>query len=409
MMKNKQPIIRLSGVIAVCLLSITLGFSDTSNDIQAAEEDHSDQSEDKHDEEIVILTRKQIKDFGIEMQPVRSGTLKQSVTIPGEVKLNADTVAHITPLANGIVRQSFVKLGDRVKAGQIIAIIESREVAHIKAVYLSKLEYLSLTQTIFQREETLYRKGKITSEQDYLNAKYALTEASIETRKAENELYALGFKKLDLDKITKESDKSFSMLKIVAPQNGVVIEKHLTLGEMVKDESSILTIADLTTVWVDLQVYPKDLKHAGKGTTLSISADATLLKTTGKISYLSPIIDEHTRTAFARIVLDNKSGQWRPGLFVTGKLVNESVKADILIPTSALQLIEGKPSVFVKDKADKNAVEFKISHLKLGKETSDFVQVLGGLKPYHIIVTKGALILKSEKNSALLEHAGHAH
>ncbi len=401
-MKNKSIISGFNGFFAFCIITFTLALPQTRSYALAVEED-------QHKEDVIKISKKQIKVFGIEMQPVGSGILKQSVKIPGEVKLNADTVAHLTPLASGIVRKSFVKLGDHVKAGQVIAIIESREVAHTKAVYLSKLEKRALIQTIYQREETLYRKGKITSEQDYLNAKYALTEASIEMKKAANDLYSLGFKKIDLNNIIQESDKSFSLLKIVAPQDGIVIEKHLTLGEMVKDESSILTIADFSTVWVDLQIYPKDLVYAKKGTAISISADATSLDAKGKITYLSPIIDAHTRTAFARVVLTNKSKKWRPGLFVTGKLINELTKADIFIPTSAIQLIEGKPSVFVKEKVDKNTIEFKVAHLKLGKETSEFVQVLGGLKSYQIIVTKGALILKSEKNSALLEHAGHAH
>ncbi len=268
------------------------------------------------------------------------------IVLPGEVALNADRRAQIAPRIPGVVQQVLKNLGDPVWTGETPVIIESRELAELKSTYLTAKERLSLVESIFQREEDLWRK-KISPEQKYLEVKKALAEVWIELRAAEQKLYALGFSKTDLSRLPTQKDTAFTRYAITAPFDGTVIEKHITLGELLKNDTAAYVIADLRAVWVHLSVYPKDLPFVRTGQPVTIAASYGIPHSQGQISYVGPLIGE-TRTALARVVLPNPEGHWRPGLFVAGQLVVENSEVPLLIPQTALQTIEERPSVFVE-------------------------------------------------------------
>ncbi len=201
------------------------------------------------------------------------------------------------------------------------------------------------------------------------------------------------------------TNEKLTWYPIRSPFDGTIIDKHITLGEVVSDAADIFVVADLNTVWVDLHVYPKDLIKVKKGQKVIISAGQTMPDAEGVISYVGPVVGAESRTALARVVLPNSTGIFRPGLFVTAKVTVDDVEADVIVPERAVQTLEGKKCVFVKDEHG-----FEPSFITLGQSNAGYVQVTSGLKPGQQYVTKGAFELKAKiVTSTLDSHAGHGH
>jgi len=300
------------------------------------------------DEEAIRLTEAQRKEFGIELATAGPGPLKAQIELPGEIVPNADRVAHVVPRVPGVVREVRKVLGDHVRKGEILLVLDSKELADNKAAFLSAREKLDLAQSNFDREEDLWKK-KISPTQDYLQAKQALSEARIELRSAEQKLHALGYSDDYLAQLPSLPDVSYIRYEVIAPFDGVVIEKHVALGEAQKEDAESFRIADLSSVWVILGVYQKDIPAVRVGQPVVVSAGHGIPDMTGEISYIGPLVGEQTRTATARVVLPNRGGQLRPGLFVTGRVTLSAVQVPILIPKTALQTIDEKTVVFVED------------------------------------------------------------
>ena len=347
------------------------------------------------------LTEAQRREFGIAVDTAGPGKLQMHITLPGQVALNADRRAHIVPRISGVVQQVHKNLGDQVRAGEVIAVIESRELAELKSAYLAAKERVSLAETTFRREEDLWKK-KISAEQEYLEAKQALVQARIELRTAEQKLYALGLSDGDLSRMPAQPDTAFTRYAMAAPFDGTVIEKHVTLGEVAKDDAAVYVIADLRSVWVNLSVYPKDLPFVRKGQEVKIVAGHGIPDAQGRISYVGPVIGE-TRTALARIVLPNPEGLWRPGLFVTGHVLVEDMEVPVLIPKTALQTIEERPSVFVE-----TAEGFQPQPVTLGRSNDTQVEITAGLTPGQRYVASGAFTLKAQLSKGAFG-GGHGH
>ena len=369
--------------------------------------DHSDGNPGEHEDEggqIIELSEEQINEIGIELATAGGGKIEVSVSLPGEIAINIDRMVHIVPRVPGIVREVKKKLGDPVKAGEVMAVIRSRDLADAKAGYLAAIERCDLAKTIFEREEKLW-KEEISSEQEYLDAKKGFAEAKIEMRSAEQKLHALGFSEEYLEKLPLEQESQLTTFEITAPFNGTVIKKHIVLGGVVKDDVDVFVVADLDTVWVDLHVYPKDLMKIKKGQKVVISAGQTMPDAEGVICYVGPVVGVESRTALARVVLPNSRGVIRPGLFVTAKVAVDNVEADVIVPKDAIQTLDGKKCVFIKDEHG-----FEPSFITLGQSNTGFVQVTSGLNPGQQYVTKGAFELKAKIITSTLDsHAGHGH
>ncbi|HUU16798.1 MAG TPA: efflux RND transporter periplasmic adaptor subunit [Sedimentisphaerales bacterium] len=201
------------------------------------------------------------------------------------------------------------------------------------------------------------------------------------------------------------TNEKLAWYPIRTPFDGTIIDKHITLGEVVGDDAEVFVVADLSSVWVDLHVYPKDLMKIKKGQKVVISAGQTMPDAEGVISYVGPVVGTESRTALARVVLRNSSRVIRPGLFVTAKVAIDNVEADVIVPKDAIQTLEGKKCVFIKDEHG-----FEPSFITLGQSNAGYVQVTSGLNPGQQYVTNGAFELKSKIITSTLDsHAGHGH
>ena len=200
-------------------------------------------------------------------------------------------------------------------------------------------------------------------------------------------------------------DERLAWYPLRAPFDATVIEKHITLGERMSDESIAFTVADFSTVWVDLSVFQDDLAQIKPGQQVTISARAAGGKATGRISYVGPIVGEKTRTALARVVLENASGKLRPGTFVTADVLVDKVSAEVAVPKDIIQDIDDQPTVFVwtGDAFEPRTVSF-------GRVNSTVVEITSGLRPGEKIVTGNGFRLKAALQKVVGgAHAGHAH
>lgn len=348
-------------------------------------------TQEEHNEESIIhLSEENIVKFGIEIERVSSGEFEIRRTVPGEIVINADRLAHIIPRVSGVVADVNCRLGDRVKKGQVMASIESRELADAKASYLASIERFELAEAIYLREEKL-RSEKISSEQEYLDANKNLAEARIEMRNTEQKLRALGFSRGYLDRLPSESYDMFTVFDVCAPFDGTIIEKHIVMGEAITVEENVFVVADLGTVWADLHIQQSDIGLIEKSQMVTITSKSGMGAVLGAISYIDPVIDKRSRTVLVRVVLDNVSGKLRPGTFVTGDILVAKHFAKVMVAKSILQSVNDKLCVFVRDEHG-----FEMRPVAIGYSNDKFVEILAGLSPGEEVVTKNNFRLKAE-------------
>jgi cobalt-zinc-cadmium efflux system membrane fusion protein len=366
------------------------------------EHDHAHgEVEDEHGDEegLLVLTEKAIRESGIELAAAGGGDLEQTLTLPGEIVLNADKVAHIVPRVAGIVRRVDKNLGDDVQAGEVMAILESRELAEAKAAYLAAQQRLALAEANLKSAEELHAK-KIMPDLEFLAIQKAKAEAEIEFKSADNKLHALGIVEEQLEEMSNHT-ASLAMYELRAPFAGTVVEKHCALGEVLSGEMDAFVLADLSTVWAKITVYTQDMGRVRMGQAVQIRADGLGTTATGTVCYMAPVANEVTRTVYARVDLPNPDRQWRPGTFVTAFVVLDRQAVPVVVPIDALQRVKSDSVVFVAE-----GEGFEPRTVQLGRINGTHVEITDGLKPGERYVVNGAVVLKAElgKREAVHEH-----
>ena len=291
-----------------------------------------------------------------------------------------------------------------MKAREVMAVLDSRELSEIQSSFLVARGRMALAETSYEREEKLWKQN-ISSEKEYLDAKQAFAEAIIELEATEQKLHSIGFTEKYLKQLTFHPNEPLTRYEIIAPFDGIVIEKHITIGEAVSEDADVFMIADLSTVWVNLTVYQKDLDYIHIGQPVSIAATEQNLVASGDISYISPIIEKETRTVTTRIELNNPDLVWRPGMFVMGNVAFDDVEVQVLIPRSALFMMDDETVVFVQ-----NEDGFIPQPVTVGKTNETHFEVLSGISAGQQYVIEGGFELKADIVTAGLgSHAGHGH
>jgi cobalt-zinc-cadmium efflux system membrane fusion protein len=357
--------------------------------------EHRDHGDGERAGSRVKLSPAQIENAKLGMANAAAGKVAVTLSLPGEVALNAEAVSHVTPRVSGTVREVKKSLGDVVNKGDVLAVLDSREYAEMQREVLAAKERLTLAEANFKRQDQLWQE-KISAEKDYLAAKQALAEAKIEYRSAEQKLAAGA------------GPGKGGALTLTAPLTGTVIEKHAVVGEVLKDDSRAFVIADLSRIWVNVTVYARDLSKVRAGQSAIVRAEGIEQPLPGKIDYVDRVVGEQTRSATARIVLDNPGAAWRPGLFATADVVLEEVDAEIVVSHEAIQTIEGKTVVFVRE-----GDAFEARFVRVGRkgmppegQREPVVEISGGLAPGDPYVAKNSFVLKAELGKG---EAGHEH
>ncbi|HEY0846094.1 MAG TPA: efflux RND transporter periplasmic adaptor subunit [Noviherbaspirillum sp.] len=338
----------------------------------------------------VELGDAQVKAAGVTIQTAGAARIKTALTLPGEIHFNEDRTAHVVPRLAGVVEKVQADLGQKVKKGQILAVIASTGLSEQRSELLAAQKRFALAKTTYEREKKLWQ-DKISAEQDYLQAEQTMQEAEIAVRNAQQKLTALG--------ASAGGAGALNSYEIRAPFDGIVVEKHISLGEAVKEDASIFTISDLSTVWAELAVPPKDLGLVRVGEKVTVRATAFEAKAPGTISYVGSLLGEQTRTAKARVTLTNPQMAWRPGLFVNVEVVSNEADVPVTVSNEAIHTINDKPTVFVQVPGG-----FLPTPVTLGRSDGKLVEVVKGMKAGSRYAGLGSFVIKSELGKASAEH-----
>ncbi|MEO6212337.1 MAG: efflux RND transporter periplasmic adaptor subunit [Vicinamibacterales bacterium] len=338
----------------------------------------------------VQLGADQVKSAGITVNTVGPRAMETIVELPGEVKADDTRVAHVVPRLQGVVTDVRKKAGDRVARGDVMAVLSSRELADAKSDYLKAAHHLAFNRVTLEREESLWRK-KISPERDYLEARRAVDEAELNMQLAGQTLRVLGVATAALPNLGSAPAESLARYEIRAPLAGTVVERNVTIGESVTADAQIFTVADLSTVWVEISVYAKDLGAVRQGQSAVVVSTDLGIEANGRIDFVGRLVGEETRTAIARLSLPNPAGLWRPGLFATVKLVREQTAIPIAVSVDAIQTFRDWQVVFIKF-----GDWFEARPLQLGRSDGEWVEVLSGLKAGDQYAATNSFAVKAE-------------
>lgn len=360
--------------------------------------DHHDHDHDEHEEHTFVhMDKEQIQKYGIDINNVASGTLKNIVKAPAIIVIPSDQMAHVYPKAAGTVVAAYKNLGENVEPGDLLATIESQEVAETKAGYLAALKQEGLMFREHARELKLADK-KISSDQEYAAAQHALESSQIALELAKHKLYALGFNANDIEAMENAPASQLSVYEVRAPIAGKIIERNITKGSLVGADQEIFEIGNVAKVWAEINVFPQDRQHMKQGQSVTINSDHGA-STKGDVLFLSPVIDTTTRTSKAIVVVDNADGQWLPGTFTNAAVVTKETPAAMTVSKDSIQNIEGDDCVFVKEEEG-----FALRQITRGQEDQENVEVLSGLNPGEKVACKNTFLLKAELLKDEAEH-----
>ncbi len=338
----------------------------------------------------VTITDRQVKQNGIELLTTGPARIKRALQLIGEIRFNEDRMVHVVPRLAGIVESAPVNLGDRVRKGQLLATVSSQIIADQRSELLAAQQRLALARTTFEREKKLW-EDKISAEQDYLQARNVMQEADIALRNAQQKLAALDSGDTASGNLTR--------YEIRSPINGTVVEKHLSLGEAVKEDANIFIIADLSTVWAEMTVYAKDLNTVKLGQKATVKATAFESQSSGAVFYIGALVGEQTRTAKARVLLPNPEGTWRPGLPVNIELVSGAVKVPVAVSTEAIQTVRDWTVVF-----GRYGDNFEARPVELGRSDGKFTEVIKGLNAGEQYAAKNSFLIKADLGKSGASH-----
>ena len=367
------------------------GGHDEDKDHKDDDHDEKGHAEKGHEEDSKIaFSEQQLKTAGIVLDTAAPGRIRTSLQMPGEIRFNQDRTAHVVPKVNGVVESVSANLGQQVKKGQVLAVVSSSTVSEQRSELLNAQQRLTLAQSTHAREKTLWQE-KISAEQDYLQAGQALKEAEIAVRNAQQKLAAIG---------AGTASSGLNRYEIRAPFDGIVVEKHLALGEAVKEDASIFTISDLSSVWAEMTVAARDMNAVRVGESVTVNATAFASSASGKIAYVGTLLGEQTRTAKAHVVLPNPGNVWRPGLFVNVDVLAQEAEVPLAVAADAVQSVEQKQVVFVRV-----ADGFRKHEVTLGRTDGKRVEILKGLSAGDVYAAAGSFVVKAELGKGSAEHA----
>lgn len=369
----------------------------------AKKDAHGHGAEKEGPEGVVKMSPERLATAKIEIAPVDKGTLVRRLTVPGTIAPDSDRIARVAAKVVGTVAELNKRLGDVVAKGDVVAILESREVAEAKSDYLASLVNLDLQKTLFEREQSLWDK-RISAEQQFLRARTTFTEAQLRLDLARQKLSALNVSDKEITALSRQT-AGLQRYELRSPINGRVVERRVDLGAPVGgegQEKEIYVIADLSTVWIELAVPPSDLTAVKEGQRVSIASGSNgdTQRADGQIVFISPILNSETRQARVIASVDNKDLTWRPGSYVTAQVTVEEKPVDMRVPRTALQTIGGEQVVFVRTQDG-----FEKREVALGNGDEQAVEVVFGLDPGETVAITNSFVLKAELGKAEAEHA----
>jgi len=399
---KKRAAVIAAGVVVAAF--VALSFLGSGSNREPTRTGHEE--EDHHEERSVVnLSGDAQKAAGITIRPAELEPLTAPIEATAAVELNGDKVAKVSARTSGRLVRITASQGDAVKANQPLAYFDSPELGQAWAEYSKAKGRAEASRKNVAREETLFEK-KISPEKDVIRARQELAEAEADLSFAREKFHLLG---VDIERfeMKREGEHRHPLIAIAAPISGTVIERTATQGEVVGPDKTIFTVADLSSLWVIIDLYEKDLGRVRQGTPVKVVTAAYSEKTfRGVISHVGDVMDEKTRTVKARVEVENANRLLKPGMFATVSIDVKGSQTEkaFMVPDEAVLMDGEERFVFVMTGPE----TFEKREVRPGRTFGKNVEIVAGLESGDEVAVTGAFILKSElKKGELVDEHGH--
>ncbi|MBU0713802.1 MAG: efflux RND transporter periplasmic adaptor subunit [Verrucomicrobia bacterium] len=333
------------------------------------------------------------------VEKVSKQTLAHSIEVSGEIRLNENESAHISPRIDGVIYAVRFDLGAKVAKGDVLFEIDSVELGNALNEYKKFQALADIARQTFEREKKLYDQ-KISSEQDMLTARAELEKSAADCQAAEHKLDVIGVNNQDLAGFLKDGPgRQAARLSVRSPISGTVIERHAAVGEVATAGKDVMLLSNLDTVWGWLNIYERDMAplaaRQAKGEKLPVRITVQAFPDmvfAGDINYLAATMREESRTVSARAIVQNRDGLLRPGMFCKATISVDAGVVALALPKAAVLSDEGQSFVFKHLKDDL----YIRSVVTVGRENDGLVEIREGLSEGDLVVVEGAFILKSD-------------
>ena len=372
-------------VLVIALSAVACGRTRAASDPPGATADVATQPATPGDHAIVLDPARLA---AIKVDAIAARDLPRSVTVAGKVQFDEDRVARILAPVPGQVVGIHAKVGDRVRKGEAVCSISSRDAAAAIAEHAESHKDLDLAQKTLTMTEDLFAH-QAASRIALQQAQNDHAKAASRVARSDEELRVLGLP-------NEEAIAAFGgRLPIASPIGGIVIERHVTEGQFVQaDSTPMMTIADPSTVWVVGDVFERDLRFITGGAAAQISAAAYPdERFAGRVDYISATIDPATRTAKVRVMVPNPGGRLKPEMFASLTLRLAEVEHVLTVPARALFVEDGRSFVYTAIDPGR----FVRRAVDVGADEGTERRIVGGLKAGDRVVVDGALLLREEE------------
>lgn len=369
----------------------------------------ADEAGEGHLSDVIQISADAVKSANIQVITIEEKAASSELNTIAEIRADENRVFHINPAIPGRIIEDRVLLGDIIKQGQAVAVLQNVEVAKVNAEFIHQLHQnevsvqqaktkLALAKKTLEREKKLLEEG-ISPRKDYFQAEsdYQLAQSELEglqehavhiKSEAKALLGAYGSR---LGSI--HSEKINTNSPLISPRPGIVTKKNVTLGDMVNPEETLYEVADLNRVWLDITLYPQNIEQVKLGQKVSFTSDALPDQIfTGTINYLQPVAMEASQTFIARAFLDNPKLLLKPGVLGQATIQTGAHSSQPFVPEMAVQRYGKETFIF---KVKKNGQYLKQT-VELGDKVADGYLVQSGVKAGDKIVGKGSFTLKAE-------------
>ena len=355
------------------------------------------EAETKKEMNLIEMKAEAQEHVGLRVEPAKVRELNEYLQVTGTVQAIDTRVGQVRPLARGRVQQVLVRVGDRVNAGQTLASFDNIEAGELLAQLdsaradLQRLRVQLATQAKqIERSRQLVEIGA-APQKDY-EASQGESEALRESIRSQESTVAGIGARLRRYGVEPEAVRGPVTTVLRSPFAGVVTKAQMAPGDMVDESKELFTVADLSEVWVQAEVYEKDLGKLRFGQGAVIGVDTYPgERFIGRVTYISDILDPETRTARVRCEVSNPGIRLKLDMFATVQLPTTFSRRAMAVPVSALQQVEDRSVVFIR----KTTTTFEVRPVQVGKTVNGLVEIASGLREGEQLVTQGAFHLKS--------------
>ena len=342
----------------------------------------------------ITLTEAGVERGGIVVVRVAAGVVGEGLRAPGVVQPNAYRQVTVTPLVAGRVTRVGAELGQAVQRGQMVAQVFSPELAEAQTRYVSAQADLGAREQELARTEQLVGIGAASRQElERIHAEHTARRADLES--AESRLRLLGLSAAAIEVLAPGKGQG-ATVDVPAPIAGVVTERTANVGLNVDQMTPLLTVTDLSTVWIVVEVYERDFSRVMVGGPAQITTHAYPDRTLeGRVSYIDPQVSPETRTAQARIEVPNPRGDLRLGMYAEALFTSEGGASMPMVPRAAVQHVGDRTVIYLVDAA--KPATFIEREVRLGAAVGDQVPVLSGVQAGDVVVSEGSFSIRAER------------